>query len=430
MRLFYTLVYTLFIPLVLMRQCWRARRDRRHIERLGERFGFVAAVPKHKKRLWLHTVSVGEFLGALPLIRALLQRDDIELLITSTTITGSERVRETLKDQIKAGQVLHSYMPYDLPFSIARFINKLQPDALVIMETELWPNTLAVAHRKGVPSILINARLSERSARGYGRFAKLTSRMLGQLSAAAIQQQADAERLIRLGLTADKAQVTGNIKFDISIAPELRERSEALARDWTLSGQRQVWLVASTHAGEDEIILDALAALRAKGIGANQLLMVLVPRHPERFERVGQLIQARGFSSVNRSSQTAPDAQTDVILGDTMGELMLLYGASDMVFMGGTLADVGGHNFIEPAVWAKPLLGGPVLYNFAEVSRLLIEANALKVTPDAQLIAAEVERLLTDQTAREQAGQNALQVAEQNRGALARTLAVIDGVVS
>ncbi|UTF59549.1 lipid IV(A) 3-deoxy-D-manno-octulosonic acid transferase [Gilvimarinus sp. DA14] len=430
MRFLYTVIYALFIPLVLLRQCWRARRDRRHIERLGERFGFVAAVPKQKKRLWLHTVSVGEFLGAQPLIRQLLQRDDIELLITSTTITGSERARETLASHIEAGQVLHTYMPYDLPFAIARFINKLQPDALVIMETELWPNTLAVAHRKGLPSVLINARLSERSARGYGRLAKLTSRMLAQLSAAAIQQKADAERLFHLGLAADKAQVTGNIKFDITIAPELRERSEALARDWTLNGRRQVWLVASTHAGEDEIILDALGTLRAKGIGAEQLLMVLVPRHPERFERVGQLIQTRGFNSVHRSSQKVPDVQTDVMLGDTMGELMLLYGASDMVFMGGTLADVGGHNFIEPAVWAKPLLGGPVLYNFAEVSRLLIEANALKITPDAQAIGTEVERLFTDQTAREQSGQNALQVAEQNRGALAKTLAVIDGVVS
>ncbi|MCP8899480.1 lipid IV(A) 3-deoxy-D-manno-octulosonic acid transferase [Gilvimarinus xylanilyticus] len=421
MRLLYTLIYVLLIPLVLLRQCWRARRDRRHIERLAERFGWVSAPAKQKKRLWLHTVSVGEFLGALPLIHQLLQRDDLELCITSTTITGSERVRNTLGDK-----VLHSYMPYDLPFAISRFVDRLQPDALVIMETELWPNTLAVVGRKRLPSVLINARLSERSARGYGRFAKLSAAMLSHLSAAAIQQQADADRFTQLGLVPAKALVTGNIKFDIRLTDQLREQSQQLANQWNPSGRRQVWLVASTHNSEDEIILDSLSKLREQGIGADKLLLVLVPRHPERFDRVGELIHSRGFSCVRRSAQQAPCAQTDVVLGDTMGELMLLYGASDIVFMGGTLADVGGHNFIEPAVWAKPLLGGPVLYNFAEVSRLLIEAQALKITPDAEAIAAEVKRLFADDSARVHAGQAALQVAEQNRGALARTVAVIE----
>lgn len=424
MRLVYSLVYALAVPLILLRQLWRARRDRRHIGRLPERFGFISPITGQHTRIWLHTVSVGEFLGALPLIHRLLARPNTELIVTSTTLTGSDRIRASLGDRVH-----HFYMPYDLPGALRRFIYTAEPDLLVIMETELWPNTLAECHARGVPTLLINARLSERSARGYSRVASLTAAMLSRLSAAGVQQQADAERFVRLGLSEDKIQVTGNIKFDQQLSPDLREQAGKLRVDWSLNGQRRVWIVASTHAGEDEIALDALAQLRQKGVDKHQLLLVLVPRHPERFDRVGQMITGRGLQWLRRSDELAPDADVDVLLGDTMGELQLMFGACDYVFMGGSLVPVGGHNFIEPALWGKPLISGPHLFNFSGVAKVLRDAGALVIVENAAELAEAVYSLYDNSDQAQAMGCVALEVAEANRGALDKTQAMIEALL-
>tara|TARA_R110000850_G_scaffold6139_29_gene24312 strand:- start:2959 stop:4248 length:1290 start_codon:yes stop_codon:yes gene_type:complete len=424
MRALYSLLFYLLLPVVLLRVLWRARHNRAHLARLRERFGYVAPITGKRTRIWVHTVSVGEFLGALPLIRQLIARQETEVIVTCTTLTGSERIVQTL-----GSTVHHFYMPYDLPGALRRFIKIVAPDLLVIMETELWPNTLAACNAHGVPTVLINARLSERSARGYQRIAGLTRAMLSRLTLAAVQHRADAERFVGLGLADTRLSVTGNIKFDIAFDDEQKQLALRLKNEWSNSGPRLVWIAASTHSGEDEVVLEALQQLREQGVTAEQLLLVLIPRHPERFDSVASLCQKSGFSVTRRSSGTTPELSSDILLGDTMGEQQLMFGAADMVFMGGSLVDVGGHNFIEAAAWGQPLISGPTLYNFAEVSRLLREAEALEIVKDATQMARAVKRFVDDEPLRLMTGARAQEVAEANRGALARTREVIESLL-
>jgi len=420
MRHLYTLFFYLALPLVLLRLKLRARRAPAYAQRWRERFGFVKPLESTRPVVWVHTVSVGEFLAAVPLLRELMKQP-VQLVITATTPTGSERVRATFGES-----VYHSYAPYDLPDCLARFINRVQPSLMLIMETELWPNTLAVCSRRNIPAVLINGRLSARSARGYQRFARITRPMLGQLTAAAIQHGGDAARFTALGLPGERAIVTGNIKFDLTLGDNLRQQAGDLHRQWNRNGERLVWIAASTHSGEDEQILDALRQLReSDSPAARELLLVLVPRHPERFGSVGELCQARGFNVVRRSSGALPD-QADVLLGDTMGELLLMFGASDIAFVGGSLVPNGGHNFMEPAAWALPLLSGTHVFNFAESSRLLQEAGALTLVENASDLSQALLPLIASVELRRSKGAAALQVVDANRGALARTLAVIE----
>lgn len=421
MRFIYTLFFYLGLPLILMRLCWRARRAPAYAKRWRERFGLVSPLRTEKTVVWIHTVSVGEFLGALPLIRILQQSSHLQLVITTTTPTGSERVRAALGDS-----VMHVYAPYDLPDAIARFLNRVQPRLLVIMETELWPNTIAACARREIPVLLINARLSARSARGYQRFAGITRPMLQQLTGAAIQHGDDAARFAALGLPASATQITGNIKFDLTLSEDLINEAQRLKGIWSQDGRRLVWIAASTHQGEDEIILDAFARVRATNEPtAKNLLLVLVPRHPERFSTVGALCEARGFQVARRSQRELPP-HADIVLGDTMGELLLMFGASDIAFIGGSLVPNGGHNFIEPAAWQLPLLSGEHVFNFAEVARLLSEAGALKLVDSADTLAQQVEILINDNQERKTRGVAACAVAAANRGALEKTLKIIE----
>ena len=423
MRFWYSLVFYLLLPAILLRLYWRGRLAPAYRQRWAERLGFFKPPTPlaTKKMVWLHTVSVGEFLGALPLIRCLLARADVQLVITTSTPTGSERVRATLGEQ-----VFHVYAPYDLPDAIARFLHRVKPALLLIMETELWPNTIAACARRQIPCVLINARLSQKSARGYRRFAAITRPMLQQLTSVAVQHADDGERFTNLGLPPSAMRVTGNIKFDLTLGDDLRVRAAQLKQQLSQQGARLVWIAASTHQGEDEIILDAFARIRAQSQPLCQsLLLVLVPRHPERFNAVGQLCSARGFATVRRS-QGDMAAPMDILLGDTMGELLLLFGASDIAFVGGSLVANGGHNFIEPAVWGLPLLSGEHLFNFAEVSRLLRQAGALQLVNSAEALADACTQLIVNGELRQQCGQAGAQVAAQNRGALAQTLAVIE----
>ena len=417
MRALYSCFFYVIVPFILLRLMWRSIAAPAYARRWAERFGFFAPLITTKKIVWVHTVSMGEFLGALPLIRRLLADPTLQLVITTTTPTGSERVRATLGDS-----VFHVYAPYDLPDVLARFLHRIRPSLLVIMETELWPNTIAACHKRNIPCVLINARLSEKSARGYARFSALTKPMLNCLSCALIQNQADADRFITLGLPRESVRVTGNIKFDLTLTDDVRNKATELKLTLSQQGQRLVWIAASTHQGEDEIILDAFAQLRQQQeTGPGSLLLVLVPRHPERFDKVGQLCINRGFSLARRSAGVV-DSKTDILLGDTMGELLLMYGASDIAFVGGSLVPNGGHNFIEPAAWGLPLLSGEHLFNFAEVSNLLLQAEALVKVHSANELASAIQSLCVDVELRKAQGESALQVAESNRGALEKTL--------
>lgn len=420
MRILYTFCLYLLMPFIVLRMLWRSRNNAMHRQRWHERFGFVTKTHSRKKIIWLHTVSVGEFLGALPLIKELLKQDDIQLVITSTTLTGSERVQHILGDK-----VYHCYIPYDLPFALSLFIQRVRPQMLLIMETELWPNTLHMCSKFKIPSILINARLSERSARGYTKIATLTRTMLTQLTHVAAQHTDDAERFIKLGLAPEKITVTGSIKFDIELPGALRTQACELKHHWSLAGNRIIWVAASTHSGEDEIILHALQQLRKAGFNAEALLLLLVPRHPERFDRVESLIKNCDFRVLRRTKKIHPDKKTDVVLIDTMGELPLLFGLSDIAFMGGSLSETGGHNFIEPAAWGLPLISGPHLHNFSEISQLLINAQALDIVKNEGDLSATVQLLIRSPNERKAKGQAALNVANNNRGALAQTLALI-----
>lgn len=419
MRYLYTLFFYLILPLVVLRLLWRARSAPAYARRWGERFGFFPARVGGRPAIWVHAVSVGETLAALPMIRQLQHRYPAhDLVVTTTTPTGSERVCAALGDT-----VFHVYAPYDLPDCLGRFLCRVRPQLAVIMETELWPNTIHACRQRGIPVVVANARLSERSARGYGRFAALSRSMLQQITVIAAQHDDDGERFVSLGLPRPALAVTGNIKFDLTLDDVVKARAADIRQRWLAEGQRPVLLAASTHQGEDTLLLQAYEQLR---VTLPQLLLVLVPRHPERFDRVAAEASAL-YVTRRHSEGGSVSLETQVLVGDTMGEMMPMLGAADVVFMGGTWVPTGGHNLIEPAAWAKPIFCGPSLFNFAEVSRLLKEAAGLEVVDTPADLAAAVTQLLASADRAERMGVAAQQVAEANRGALDRLLTVIDG---
>ena len=424
MRHLYSLLFTLCLPLVLARLWWRGKALPAYRQRWGERFARFTAPPQtsEHKTVWLHTVSVGEFIAARPLINQLLQKE-YSLVITTMTPTGSERVEAAYGDR-----VFHVYAPYDIPFLVNRFLNKIQPHLAVFLETELWPNIIHCCQIKNIPTLLANARLSEKSAKGYKKLSWLARPMLRELHCAAIQNQQDAERFYALGLDKNKTQVTGSIKFDITIADYLREDARELKQALSDNGKRKIWIAASTHKGEDEIILDAHTQLvQAKP----STRLILVPRHPDRFDTVHRLCVDKGYNTLRRSKMAKHQAAApfDILLGDTMGELMLLFGCADIAFVGGSFVSNGGHNTIEPSVWALPVLSGPSQFNFAEISQLLIAAKGLITVHTASELAEQVEKLLQADMAAK-AGEAARQVALQNQGALDRLLKLIDNTLA
>ncbi|MES2822913.1 MAG: lipid IV(A) 3-deoxy-D-manno-octulosonic acid transferase [Pseudomonadota bacterium] len=424
MRFIYTSVFYLAIPFILLRLLWRAFAAPAYARRWSERFGFFPSLVKSrrdpgnaKKIVWVHTVSVGEFIAALPIIKHLQTNPALQLVVTTTTPTGSDRVRAMLGDS-----VFHVYAPYDLPDVIARFLQRIKPSLLLIMETELWPNTIAACTKRNIPVVLVNGRMSKKSARGYQKFSALTRPMLQNMSLVLVQNKEDAARFNNLGLRVESTQITGNIKFDLVLTDELLQQAVQLKQLWNHNRERLIWIAASTHLGEDEIILEAFRQLRPQ---LKKLLLVLVPRHPERFNSVHNLCVSRGFNVAKRSLGDVR-AATDIIVGDTMGELLLLFGASDIAFVGGSLVPNGGHNFIEPAAWQLPLLSGLHVFNFAEVARLLQEAGALTLVSTANELAEQIRLLVLDDRERDRRGMAALRVANENRGALEKALNAIN----
>ena len=417
-RTLYTLLFHLGLPLVALRLWLRARKASAYRQRIGERFAF--GLPAMQRGgIWVHAVSVGESIAAAPMIRALLkQYPDAPITVTCMTPTGSERISAMFANEPR---IQHCYLPYDLPWAAGRFLDHVQPQLGIIMETELWPNHIHQCAKRGIPVMLANARLSERSARGYGRFAKLTRPMLAEMSGFAVQTEAEAQRFRDLGARPECVTVTGSIKFDLSIDPQLLADAARLREQWQ-AAKRPVWIAASTHAGEDESVLAAHRQLLSSHPDA---LLILVPRHPERFNSVHDLCQQQGFSTVRRSTGQVVTAATEVLLGDTMGELLFLYALADVAFVGGSLVPNGGHNLLEPAALAKPVLSGPHLFNFLEIAAMLRSAGALQEANDAAALASAVQHLFDQPQQASAMADAGLSVMKANQGALNRLMRLI-----
>ncbi|WP_372971995.1 lipid IV(A) 3-deoxy-D-manno-octulosonic acid transferase, partial [Marinobacter sp.] len=322
-------------------------------------------------------------------------------------------------------RVRYAFSPYDTPGAVRRFVDRVRPRALVIMETELWPNMIALSKQRDVPIFLINARLSARSARGYERVASLVRPLLCSISWIAAQADEDAGRFLRIGAKPESVSVTGSIKFDVEISDEVRSASTSLRRQ--LGADRPVWIAASTHEGEDRQILEAHQQIMSEH---PDTLLVIVPRHPERFDDVARLADSMGLSVQRRSARNGAvensGSSCQVYLGDTMGELLMLYGACDIAFVGGSLIERGGHNPLEPAAWGMPVLSGPHIFNFETIYNRLDAGKGLYIIPSSDALASCVSQLVSDKAAADQVGRNALAVVNANRGALEK---VVDGIV-
>lgn len=414
MRFLYTLLFYLLLPFVFIRLLWRSRRLPEYRKRWLERLGFCSH--RLDKSIWIHAVSVGESLAAIPLIKAIkVSYPTTPIVVTNMTPTGAARVRAALGDQ-----VIQAYVPYDIPAFIKRFIKSIKPILLVVMETELWPNLFASCHAEHIPIIVTNARLSEKSARGYARIPFFNRIMFAAIHRLAAQYEADAARFVALGLPREKVVVTGNLKFDVEVRDDLFIKSSALRNE--LGQERLIWIAASTHLSEEKIILDAHKLILKNNPTA---LLILVPRHPERFVEVISLVKQEGLSTECRSAKKPIDETIQVYVSDTMGELMLMYAVADVALVAGSFVQVGGHNMLEAAVLHKPILTGPVLFNFAEVSQLLLDAGGMCIVHNAEEIAQKILAWFADENLRLRVGENAYNVVAANRGALERQLALI-----
>ncbi|NIG62143.1 MAG: 3-deoxy-D-manno-octulosonic acid transferase [Serratia symbiotica] len=412
---FYQVLLYLMQPLIWLRLLMRSRKATAYRNRWAERYGYCTGkvLPGG---IMLHSVSVGETLAAIPLVRALRHHYPyLPITVTTMTLTGSERVQSAFGKDVH-----HVYLPYDLHGAIKRFLDQVDPKLVIIMETELWPNLIHALHQRHIPLVIANARLSVRSAAGYKKIGGFVRNMLHRITLIAAQNQEDGDRLVELGLKRSQLTVTGSLKFDISVTPELAARAVTLRRQW--APHRPVWIATSTHDGEERILLAAQRKLLEKH---PYLLLILVPRHPERFATAKYLVQKAGFSYIRRSCGEIPSGSTQIVIGDTMGELMLLYGIADLAFIGGSFVERGGHNPLEAAAHAIPVLMGPHTFNFNDICAKLSQAKGLITVEDTESLVKEVETLLTDEGYRRDYGRHAVEVLYQNQGALQRLLQLL-----
>jgi len=416
MNIFYNIIIYLIQPLIWIRLLLRSRKSPAYRKRWAERYGFCKGkvVPGG---IMLHSVSVGETLAAIPLVRALRHRyPSLPITVTTMTPTGSERVQSAFGKGVH-----HVYLPYDLAGSVNRFLDEVNPKLVIIMETELWPNLISALHRRKIPLVIANARLSARSARGYQKLGKFIRTILQRITLIAAQNQEDGERFLSLGLKRNQLAVTGSLKFDISVTPELAAKAIALRSQW--ASRRQVWIATSTHEGEETLLLEAHKELLKNH---PTLLLILVPRHPERFPVACELTRKAGLTFTQRSTGEVPSSGTQGVIGDTMGELMLLYGIADLAFVGGSLVERGGHNPLEAAAHAIPVLMGPHTINFKDICAKLAQDDGLITVTDTASLVKEISTLLTDEDYRLYYGRHAVEVLHQNQGALQRLLHLLE----
>lgn len=419
MHAVYNWFLRLLFPYVLLRLLWRGLRNPDYWRRIPERFGYVAPLAA-ARLIWIHAVSVGEVRAAVPLVHELEERyPDHGILITTMTPTGSAQVRVLFN-----GRVAHCYAPYDYPSAVTRFLERTKPSMMIVMETELWPNIFHLCRERSIPIFVTNVRMSETSMHKYLRFARFARATLAQVDRFAVQSAADARRLLTLGADPQTVEVTGSIKFELNAGASLRETAEVLRLAWGLD--RPVWLAASTHEGEEEIVLATLKELKKQARFANMLL-VLVPRHPERFSGVARLCRRHGLRIALRSETPgALDPAVEVLVGDTMGELQLMYAAADCAFIGGSLVPTGGHNLLEAAAVGKPVVFGPHMYNFQEISQMTLERGAGVQVQERGRLAPAVADFLGNANRRDRAGEAGRKMVEENRGALAANMRILE----
>lgn len=415
-RSLYSLALYLALPLIVGRMFWRATKAPAYRKRLPERLGF-AAPPAASGGIWVHAVSVGETIAVAPVIEQLLLRyPQLSVTVTSTTPTGSERVRSLFGDRVH-----HCYVPWDTPDAVHRFLGRCKPAVAVFVETEIWPNTVMACRSKGIACVLLNARMSEKSAKAYQKMSWLSRPVLAAFDLIAAQAEADADRFRDIGAKAQAVRACGSVKFDVSLPEQLITEAAELRSEWA-AFQRPIWIAASTHDGEDEAVLSAHRQLLKTHPDA---LLILVPRHPERFDSVAQLVAQNEMSIKRRSLQERPEETTQVFLADSMGEMMLWFGMSDVAFIGGSLIERGGHNPLEPAVWSVPVISGPHVFNFQTIYQQLDDADAVVWAKDGDELARQLERWFERPDDAVAAGAAAKSVVEANRGALERQMTAL-----
>ena len=416
MRHVYSVLMYLLTPLLLGYLTWRAWREPDYQAQWAQRFGLQAPdVPRDA--IWVHAASMGEVQAAAVFIRQLRATyPDTPLVVTTMTPTGAAHVARLFGEGVH-----HAYLPFDYPHAAASFLRALRPRMAVIMEMELWPNLFAAVNRRGIPLLLVNARLSAASARGYRRVRRLMADVLACPTAIAAQTREHARRLIHLGAPPERVTVTGNLKFDMTVPASAREQGEALRG--ALGSERPVWVAASTRDGEEELVLQAYDEVRRH---LPDVLLLLVPRHPDRFQRVAALCRDRGYSVVLRSSEAPCGPDVQILLGDTMGELYVFYAAADVAFVGGSLVPLGGQNVLEPAALGLPVIVGPHTFNFEQIVQQLVARRGLYQVADPHLLADAVIELLERPEQRADMGRRALGLMEANRGATERVMALVD----
>lgn len=416
LRILYTTLFFIGLPLIILRLIWRGFRAPAYWRRWSERFGSSPILSELIPVIWVHAVSVGEVEASRPIIKALqAEYPEYKILLTTMTPTGSERVKLLFADTVE-----HCYLPYDLPFVIRRFLKRTHPKFGIIMETEIWPNLLLQCQKTNIPLVLANARMSERSAKGYARLPKFIKTILRSVQLIAAQGQDDRQRFQQLGADIKKIHAIGNLKYEISLPASLTEQASAMRDIWDIN--RPVWVAASTHDGEEEIILNASRQVRSL---FPNLLLIIVPRHPERFDRVTALTQRAGFKTLRRSEHRPCSSDIEILVVDTMGELPLFYAACDVAFVGGSLVPHGGHNLLEPAALGRAVITGPHYFNFNEITKQFLQADAaIQVTETTELAKTVIE-LLQNSQQRAQMGEAGLRLIANSQGASTRLLNLI-----
>jgi 3-deoxy-D-manno-octulosonic-acid transferase len=413
LRFIYNFFLYLFLPFVIFRLYFQSLRIPAYRQRIPERFGWPPELSLDRPVIWIHAVSVGEVYVAKPLIDLIRsQYPEFSILVTTMTPTGAQIVEQQLGDS-----VVHLYVPYDLPGAVKRFIYCIKPVLLLVMETEVWPNLFFYCKKNNISVVIANARLSEKSFKGYKCLSGLTKEILSYVSMIIARSQADADYFIRLGADAANVKVSGNLKFDIELPENLQQQTEALRRESQLD--RPVWIAASTHEHEENVILAAFKKIISE---YPDCLLIIAPRHPDRAESIASLVTKSGFAVMRKSQNAIVSDNTQVYILDTLGELTLYYAVADLAFVGGSLVPVGGHNVLEPASLGIPVITGPHNHNFQEICELLEKTGALQVVQNTDQLINQVNLLLADADLRHNAGEQGRKIVESNRGSVSKLM--------
>ncbi len=416
MRILYSSLFYLLLPFIFLRLLWRGIKAPAYRKRWHERLAFYSK-STNPGVVWFHAVSVGEAESVFQLVKCYQNiHPNDTVLITATTPTGSARVKDVMGEKVE-----HVFLPYDTPDAISRFINHFRPKIGVIMETEIWPNLFHHCGKNKIPLLIVNARLSENSERGYQKLHSFFSRILANVNVISTQSNTDKNRFVRIGANPEKVVTTGNIKFDLEIPADLIEKGKKIKKN--IFNGRQVWIIASTHKNEEQHFLNIYKRIKRD---YPSLLLLIVPRHPERFNEVAKLCEANQLKIVRRSHKKDCSANTDVYLADTMGELKMLYAAADVAFVGGSMVPVGGHNVLEPAVIGVPVMFGPYMANFKEISKGLLSLHAAVQCNNPKEIEKNLVKLIGENTFRQKMTEQAKKFVQANSGATQKNLQLIE----